>query len=100
MVKNAFRECYRCLLTAHEKAAPFLGPLSQKRHVGKESGKAMQGADPANGAAQKEKSVKESEGHSSAASFIDSGKVHFLRQRSGFPNGSRGGKESHCFCYI
>jgi len=41
----------------------------------------MQGADPANGAAQKEKSVKESEGHSSAASFIDLGKVHFLLQR-------------------
>ena len=39
----------------------------------------MQGADPADGAAQKE--IKESEGHSSAASFIDLEKKHFLLQR-------------------
>lgn len=79
--KVLFGLCLRLLISVHEKAAPFLGPLSQKRQDGKESGKAMQGADPANGAAQKEMSVIESEGHSLAASFIDFEKVHFLLQR-------------------
>jgi len=49
------QECPPCTYP-HEKAAPFLGPPSQKRQVGKESGKAMQGADPSDGAAQKEMS--------------------------------------------
>jgi hypothetical protein len=40
----------------------------------------MQGADPSHGAAQREMSKTESEGHSSAASFIDSGKEHLPRQ--------------------
>jgi len=41
----------------------------------------MQGTDPAKEAAQCEMSKKESEGHSSAASFIDTGKVHFPLQK-------------------
>jgi hypothetical protein len=40
----------------------------------------MQGAGPWNGAAHKEMSKKESEGHSSAASFIDSVKEHLPLQ--------------------
>jgi len=40
----------------------------------------MQGAGPSHGAAQSEMSKTESEGHSSAASFIDSVKKHLLRQ--------------------
>ena len=43
----------------------------------------MQGADPSHGAAQREMSKTESEGHSSAASFIDSAKEHLLRQNEG-----------------
>ena len=64
-----------------EKAAPFLGPHSQKRQVGKESGKAIQRANPPVGLAQREMSRTESEGHSSAASFIELGLKHLPRQR-------------------
>ena len=40
----------------------------------------MQGADPSHGTARREMSKTESEGHSSAASFIDSVKKHLPRQ--------------------
>jgi hypothetical protein len=67
--------------TVPKKSGPIAGATISKEAVGKESGKAMQGADPSHGAAQREMSKTESEGHLSAASFIDSAKKHLPRQK-------------------
>jgi hypothetical protein len=67
-----------------KKSGPIAGATISKEASGKESGKAMQGAGPSHGAAQSEMSKTESEGHSSAASFIDSAKEHLPGQNEGY----------------
>lgn len=63
-----------------KRAAPFLGPQFKRGDRKETSGKAMQGAAPPAGTAQREMSRTESEGHSSAASFHTSAKKHLPGQ--------------------
>jgi hypothetical protein len=67
---------------AGKKAAPFLGPHSQKRQVRKESGKAMQGTDPESGSAQR-RLRKLSEGQFVGGLFHCHGKGAFAEPNLG-----------------